>query len=133
MPAFLDHFELTVSRLERTRLFFEVVFGWESGSVSDSPLGRYQRLTVGEGEAPRSLRIGLLEGTEDVLGTGSAALPVLRLEDESIEDCLKRVIEAGGEVIAEPRAVAVAGGGEGRFARFADPDGHRWGLWAPGG
>lgn len=131
MPAFLDHFELSVSEIDRAGTFFERVFGWRAGAVSDSLVGRYRRLSAGEA-APGRVRVGLLEGAE-VLGSGTTALPVVRLEGEALESCLERVVEAGGSIVSAPRAVEASDGGSGRFARLADPDGHLWGLWEPGG
>ena len=38
-----------------------------------------------------------------------------------------------GFLLAYPQEVRDSGGALGRFARFADPDGHEWGLWEGAG
>ncbi|MCP4202473.1 MAG: hypothetical protein GY769_11135 [bacterium] len=82
------------------------------------------RATLDHFEIPAAVRVGLFEGSPEVL---DRAVPVIRLDGERLEACLDRVTTAGGSVLLEPMPIADSG----RFARFADPEGNRWGLWEP--
>ena len=123
--ATLDHFDIPVSDVERMAAFLERVFGWTAERVSDSKTERYWRLPASAADSRSAgVRVGLFEGSMEVL---EHPLPVVRLDGEPVEACLDRVIASGGKVVLEPREI----GASGRFARFADPDGHEWALWAP--
>lgn len=138
--ATLDHFELSVTELERTASFLERVFGWTAGPLSTPGDGRYLRLRAAGGASESTnVRVGLFEETleagygRDSAVPGLSTLPVVRVDGERLEDCLERVNEEGGRIVAAPKEVRDSGRVLGRFARFADPDGHEWGLWEAAG
>lgn len=123
--ATLDHFELPVADAERTAAFLERAFGWAVNETEHAGAQRYLRLPATAVDAePAGVHVGLLEGATDLLGR---PLPVVRLEGESVGFCLERVVSLGGRVVLEPCKIGTSG----CFARFVDPDGHEWGLWAP--
>lgn len=140
MPATLDHFEIPAADSDRLATFLKAVFGWPADEPVDEPVDgegdggralkapvRYRRLVPGSGNAGaalRQVRVGLFEGSADVL---DRPVPVVRLTGETLEVCLERVSSAGGTVLLPPETVGVAG----RFARFADPENNQWGLWEP--
>ncbi len=123
MRATLDHFDLRVANAERAAAFLERVFGWTAELEAGPANQAYRRVRASDDAAPAAgMRVGLFDGSSDVL---ERPLPVVRLEGETLEECLDRVVACGGRVVAEPQEI----GGSGRFARFSDPDGHEWGLW----
>ncbi|MFQ5525857.1 MAG: VOC family protein [Thermoanaerobaculia bacterium] len=119
LTAELDHFELPVGDADRMADFLGRVFEWSAKERVDIAAGTYRRVSAG---SPDRVSVGLLEGSAELL---DRPLPVVRLEGESLDGCLERVVACGGTVTLEPRKVE-----GGRFARFTDPDGHEWGLWA---
>lgn len=123
MRATLDHFEMPVADAERLAAFLEAVFGWQRESSSPG----YLRLAAAEaarGATEPPMRVGLYEGPAATL---DRAMPVVRLAGETLELCLARAREHGGQVLCAPQPV----GASGRFARFEDPEGNPWGIWEP--
>ena len=124
MPrATLSFFELPAADPPRLAEFFRAVFGWESVEVPwDGP--RYLRLLPPESdEAPGA---GVLER-----GAGGETLVdrltvMIRIEGEPLDAVLARVEAAGGSVLLGPTPI----GSFGLYARFLDPEGSSFGLWA---
>lgn len=121
--ATLSFFEIPATDVERLAAFFGAVFGWPSREVPwDGP--RYLRLLPPEsGEAPGG---GVL-----ARGDGGAALVdrltvMIRIEGEPLAAVLSRVEAAGGSVALPPTPI----GEFGLYARFFDPEGNSFGLWA---
>ena len=120
MRLTVGHFEVPAGDLERAARFFGEAFGWTATSAPWSG-GAYLRLhppTVAE----PAIAGGLLPAGELVDGQ---PLLVLHLHEASLEECLARLVAHGGVVELAPVPVGTAG----RFARFRDPEGNRFGLW----
>ena len=120
MRLTVGHFEIPAHDIERAARFVREALGWEATSAPWSG-GAYLRLTPPEtGEA--AIRGGLLPA-------GSVAdgqpLLVLHLHEATLEECLAALAEKGAVVEVAPLVVA----GAGRFARFRDPEGNRFGIW----
>ena len=121
MKARLGHFEIPARDPERAAAFFRRVFDWHAEPVDwDGPTYLKLRTSAANGDPTVQGGIIAAEGT-----AFDRPLPVLHLENDTIEACLERIEAEGGSILEPPRAV----GGFGRFARFRDPDGHSWGLW----
>ena len=124
MKATLGHFEIPARDPRRAGEFFARVFGWRAEEVEWEGAA-YLKLRSAAG-ASGGIQGGVLETTAAGF---DHPLPVIHVEDASIEDCLARVEAAGGTTVEPAHRVGTMG----RFARFRDPDGHEWGLWAGGG
>ena len=120
MRVTVGHFEIPASDLGRAERFFCEAFGWQAVSAPWSG-GDYRRLRPPAASEP-GIAGGLLAAGELVDGQ---PLLVLHVEDATLEVCLARIRECGGVVELAPVAVGTAG----RFARFRDPEGNRFGLW----
>jgi predicted enzyme related to lactoylglutathione lyase len=108
------HFEVGGSDAERSRRFYQELFGWE--------------ITV-DGSGYGAVRTGSKQG----IGGGVMQAPPGRsnwvtfyVAVDDLETSLRSVEELGGTRITEPVPV----GEVGSFAMFADPDGNMIGLFA---
>lgn len=120
MRITVGHFEVPASDLGRAERFFREAFDWTAASAP-WPGGDYRRLRPPASPEP-GIAGGLLAGGELVDGQ---PLLVLHLEGATLEACLARITRCGGVVELAPVAIGTAG----RFARFRDPEGNRFGLW----
>ncbi len=124
MRASVSRFEIPVRDAARAARFYGEVFGWAVERVEwEGPA--YFRLgaAVEDAAAParRGIDGGLVTGGE----VGDQPLLVVHVDGASLEECLARIVAAGGAV----EAAVVAVGVRGRFARFLDSEGNRLGLW----
>jgi predicted enzyme related to lactoylglutathione lyase len=124
MRASVGHFEIPVKDMERAAEFYRRVFGWK---VEALPWGgpAYSKIrpaVLGEAEEVGELGGGLMEAS--ALGSPHPLL-VIHLWEGSMEECLSRIIEAGGRMEKAPSQI----GEMGTFARFRDPEGNLLGLW----
>jgi predicted enzyme related to lactoylglutathione lyase len=120
--ATVSHFEIPAHDLERAARFYREVFGWR---IEPLPWGGHPYYTVrgSAGEPPGCA--GIDGGLLPVEATSPYPLLVIHISDSELEDCLERVVAAGGQVDLPAAPV----GAMGRFARFRDPEGNVLGLW----
>jgi predicted enzyme related to lactoylglutathione lyase len=123
LRATVSHFEIPARDLERAARFYREVFGWR---IEPLPWEGHPYLKVrgAAGEAPG--REGIDGGLLPAEVTTGHPLLVIHLSDIGMEDCLARIVEAGGEIDRPAKDVGTMG----RFARFRDPEGNVLGLWA---
>jgi predicted enzyme related to lactoylglutathione lyase len=117
LRATVSHFEIPARDLERAARFYREVFGWriEPLAWEGHP---YFKIRDAGGE-------GIGGGLLPLEATTDHPLLVIHLSGISLEDCLAKIVEAGGGIDREAEEV----GGMGRFARFRDPEGNVLGLW----
>jgi len=124
------HFEIPFDDKERSQKFYNEVFGWE---INDIPEMNYTAVTTVETDenmVPKEVGAinggmmarGQFEGKpSDIMPTG----PVIAMEVDSIDDHLKKIADAGGEVIMDKIAI-----GEMGFYSYAkDTEGNIIGIW----
>ena len=112
----LVHFEIPSMNLERSKKFYENLFGWRIEAV---PGMDYSMINVEDGIGG-GLSKGAKPSTE--LGIG------LYFEVDDIPASLAKAAKSGGKELTPKTAI---GGGEmGYFGEFSDPDGNRIGLWS---
>jgi uncharacterized protein len=124
MKIRVGHVEIPADDPSRATRFYEQAFGWKV-----TPLSRthsYGRLdTTLQGEAARATGStigGLLErGAWQI----EHPLVMLHVEDASLDECLRRIVAAGGSAELSPRLV----GDLGEYAQFRDTEGNLFGLW----
>ena len=124
MPrATISFFEIPAADAGRLADFFRQVFGWGAAEVPWEG-ARYLRLLPPEtDESPGG---GILQ--RDEAGVVDRLTVMIRVEGETLEEVLARVVAAGGAVALAPMQV----GEKGRLARFFDPEGNSFGLWKKG-
>jgi predicted enzyme related to lactoylglutathione lyase len=118
--ATLSFFEIPGTDPTRLAAFFEAVFGWGSLPVPwDGP--EYVRLLPPPTSEPPGGGILLPDGS----GLVDRLTVMIRIEGESLEATLDRIVAHGGSVALAPLSIGTTG----RFARFFDPEGNSFGLW----
>jgi hypothetical protein len=124
MPrATLSTVELPAGDPARLAEFFRRVFGWEARAVPwDGP--RYLALVLPESEERPGG--GILERGRGGERLVDRLTVTIRIEGEPLEAVLARVEAAGGTALLAPAPI----GRYGTYARFLDPEGNSFGLWA---
>ncbi|MEM7480848.1 MAG: VOC family protein [Acidobacteriota bacterium] len=116
LRASIGRIEVPAQRPAEVTAFFEQAFGWSSRRV-EHPGADYRSIHPPTGPA-----LGVSASSDDI----PQPLAVLDLHDTPLEEALDRIVATGGTVDLPPRRV----GAYGRFARFRDPAGNLFGLWA---
>jgi uncharacterized protein len=116
MGAPVAWFEINSPEPARLAGFYRNLFGWD---INDGP-GGYSLIDTGSGDEAIGGGIGATQGPDDPGGV----TVYLRVDD--LQASLDRAETLGGERLVPPTDLP---GGYGRFAMFADPDGHPIGLW----
>ena len=117
------HFEIPTDDLSRAKEFYGSVFEWELRTIEDmnnytiamtTPLDEQQMPTE-----PGAINGGLMKRTMDT------PAPVITVGVGSIEDSLKKVEAAGGDVVQPKTDIP----GMGSFAYARDTERNVIGLW----
>ncbi len=112
------HIELSTTDIEKTRSFYEGIFGWtfqifpgmETYAMFETPGGPGGGFDAGpNAEGP------------------SAVGPVLHIEVDDIDAALAKIEEAGGKTVAGKTKISDEFG---YYAVFLDNVGNRLGLWS---
>jgi uncharacterized protein len=127
MNATVSHFEIPARDLVRAARFYREVFGWK---VEPLAWEGHPYFTVrgASGEASPSGPAGKNGIDGGILPAEAGAdhpLLVIHITGASLDDCLQRVVAAGGWLDRAPHAVGTMGS----FARFRDSEGNMMGLW----
>jgi uncharacterized protein len=121
MPQMPDNiavwFEVPVTDLEKSRVFYETVLGVPS---SRDDTGPNPLINLG-GHDMKGVSGHLYEGKPAPRGTGNTVHVAVV---GTLEDALARVVPAGGEVVSPIITIP-----PGRFAYCLDPDGNSIGLF----
>ena len=118
MGAPVAWFEITSHDPNRLAGFYRELVGW---SVADSPDPGYLLVDTGAGEDAIGGGIGAAQGADDPGGV------TIYMKVDDLPDYLNRAESLGGKTIMEPTDLP---GDFGKFAMFADPDGHTVGSWS---
>jgi len=110
------HFELPADQPERAAEFYRSVFGWEI--MKWGPVNYWLIKTGPETEPGID---GAIAKREDRTGT------VNTISVSSLDDCVKRITAAGGELIGPKRAIP----GIGYHVYCRDPEGNVIGVLQP--
>ena len=117
--AKIVHFEILVDDPERATAFYRSTLGWETSSYGDEP---YWLVRAGAADEP---------GADGALIArhGVHESPVLVAGVVDLDDTLRRVEEAGGEVVQARQEIP----GVGSSAYVRDSEGNTIGLFEPTG
>jgi hypothetical protein len=118
MGAPVARFEITSQDPVRLVGYHRQLFDWK---IADSPESGYSLVDTGAGDEAIGGGMGATQGPDD---PGGVAVYV-RVDD--LQGFLNKAEALGGKELVSPTDLP---GGYGRFAMFADPDGHPVGLWS---
>ncbi len=119
----VSHFEIPYEDQERAQKFYEEVFGWEINKCSAE--GYYLAFTTKSDpntmmpSEPGAINGGLLKRDSTVKH------PLLVIDVPNIDEHIKKIEDAGGELIMPKVSV----GDSGFFARVADTEGNVISIW----
>lgn len=120
------HFEIPVDDLERAKKFYSSMFGWKLEDFAMPDGSNYVMASTVEMDketyvpkTPGGINGGIALRAENFKA------PTFAVQVDSIDDYLKKVVEAGGKVAIPKSDVA----GMGYSAAFVDPEGNTLGLW----
>jgi predicted enzyme related to lactoylglutathione lyase len=121
------HFELPYDNAERAAAFYRTAFGWQTQQFGGD-MGNYVVVTTATGDvrpdAPRgAINGGLYQKKPDF----PAQYPSIVIGVEDLEHAMRKVREAGGEVLGEPVEIP----GIGRYVSFFDTERNRNSLLQP--
>jgi predicted enzyme related to lactoylglutathione lyase len=118
------HFEIPSDNLQRAEQFYKSAFGWQTMAAPMPEANYIFANTVKTGPDMRPTETGAINGGL-MPRDANAPNPILVIGVDAIEDALRRVRDAGGEVVSETLRV----GDFGLYARFKDPEGNVLALW----
>ncbi|MBA3765115.1 MAG: VOC family protein [Actinobacteria bacterium] len=119
------HFELPVDDLERAKEFYGSTIGWQ---LQTMPMGESDYTIVMTTPVDEKTQMptepGAINGGMMIRSAATSA-PVITIAVEAIDDSLKQIEAAGGNVVQARTPVP----GMGAFAYFEDTEGNVMGLW----
>ncbi|MEX2528593.1 MAG: VOC family protein [Gemmatimonadota bacterium] len=110
----INYIEFVVTDMEEAQRFYTAAFDWAFTDYAPTYAGIQRR----QGGEAGGLRVG-----EEVTQGG----PLVILYSRDLEDTLRRVREAGGEITVEPFDFP-----GGRRFHFRDPSGNELAVWSEG-
>lgn len=116
------HFEIPYDEAGRAKKFYQDSFDWKT---SDMPEMNYTLVTTvptGEDRMPKesgAINGGMMKRDEN------SPYPIIVINVDSLEESLKKVREAGGEVTMDIQKV----GDMGLYAHIKDTEGNIIGVW----
>jgi uncharacterized protein len=116
-------FEIPVTNLDKAKAFYSKVTGY---ALKEEIMGPNRTVVFGysgseDMNASSAVSGHLYEGKPAAKGTGNT----IHLAVENVDDAIKRVVPAGGEVVSEIIPIPT-----GRFVYCLDPDGNSIGLFS---
>lgn len=121
MRATVSHFEIPARDLERASRFYREVFGWRIEPLQWEGDPYYKV----RGSAVEGDKEGIVGGLLPADGAVDHPLLVIHISGTDLEDCLERIVRAGGQIDLPVTPIGTMG----HFARFRDPEGNLLGLW----
>ena len=121
------HFEVPSKDGARVSSFYSNVFGWNMQQMG-AEMGDYILATTTETDEQGMIKQpGAINGGFFKHSDVPNAAPSVVIEVEDIRAHMKRVTDAGGEVIGEPQEIP----GVGQFVAFVDTEGNRLSMIQP--
>lgn len=121
------HFELPCNDRERLVRFFESAFGWKAQLLGPE-MGNYVVVTTAEGDAnPKGNRGAINGGFFTRQPEMPAQFPGIVIGVKDIRASMKKVADAGGQVLGEPWDIPTVGA----YVAFLDTEGNRSSMLQP--
>jgi predicted enzyme related to lactoylglutathione lyase len=121
------HFEMPYDNVERVIEFYKRTFGWHLQKLGEE-MGNYVLATTSDhdikSDAPRgAINGGFFPKRPD----WPAQYPAIVIAVDNIKQAMKKIEEAGGEVLGEPMEIK----GVGQYVSFLDTEGNRVSILEP--
>jgi len=121
------HFEIPAEDRQRMTTFYQNAFGWQTQMLGEE-MGNYVlAMTTETGESgpkkPGAINGGFFSKKPD----WPAQYPSVVIAVEDIQDAIKKVAEAGGEVLGQPMEIP----GVGQYVSFFDTERNRISMLQP--
>lgn len=115
------HFEMPYRDAQRAARFYAAAFGWEIQMLGED-MGHYVLVTTAVADARPGAPAGAINGgLYPYRDDWPAQYPSVVIGVEDVHAAMKRVAEAGGEVLGEPMRIP----GVGDYVAFVDTEGNR--------
>jgi uncharacterized protein len=124
------HFEIPAVEKDRMAKFYKSVFGWKTKMLGPE-MNDYVLVTTTESDAdghpkkPGAINGGFFKKTDDI----PAPYPSVVIAVDDVDSAMKKIEEAGGEVLGEPMEIP----GYGLYVSFFDTEGNRVAMMEPRG
>ena len=121
------HFEMSYDDRKRMAKFYESAFGWQT-QLLDEDMGNYVLATTTETDEkgpkqPGAINGGFFPQRPD----WPAPHPSIVIAVEDINASIRKVAQAGGQVLGEPMEIP----GVGQYVSFTDTEGNRVSMLQP--
>ncbi len=121
------HFEMPYDNRERMAKFYGSAFGWQTQMLGED-MGKYVVATTTATDdngpkKPGAINGGFYAKQDD----RPAQYPSVVIAVDNIKDAVKKVKEAGGNVLGEPMEIP----GIGQYVAFTDTEGNRVSMLQP--
>ncbi|NNE64149.1 MAG: VOC family protein [Gammaproteobacteria bacterium] len=121
------HFEIPYEDPERITQFYQAVFGWRIQMLAEET-GSYILATTAESDVKPGFPAGAIDGGfYPRKPDWPQQHPSIVIAVEDIDESMKKVDEAGGEVLGEPMNIPNVG----LYVSFVDTDGNRNSMLQP--
>ena len=121
------HFELPYENPNRIAKFYESAFGWKTQFLGED-MGNYILVTTAETDVKPGVPAGAINGGLFPKNPDwPAQYPSVVIGVEDIRASMKKVAEAGGEILGEPMEIP----GVGKYVSFLDTEGNRNSMLQP--
>ena len=121
------HFELPYENRNRIAKFYESAFGWKTQFLGEE-MGDYILVTTAETDVKPGAPAGAINGgLFPKKPDWPAQYPSVVIGVEDIRDAMKKISNAGGEVLGEPMEIP----GIGEYVSFLDTEGNRNSMLQP--
>jgi len=121
------HFEMPYEDRGRMANFYKSVFGWQTRVLGED-MGNYVLATTTETDERGPKRAGAINGGFfPKKPDWPAQYPSVVIAVDDIKESIKKVADAGGEVLGEPMEIS----GVGQYVSFIDTEGNRVSMLQP--
>jgi predicted enzyme related to lactoylglutathione lyase len=120
------HFELPCQNRERMTRFFGQVFGW-TFQLYGPEMGNYVVVTTAEADGPMGHRGAINGGFFTKTPDMPAQFPGIVIAVQDIRASMRKVADAGGQVLGEPMDIPTVGA----YVAFLDTEGNRSSMLQP--
>ena len=121
------HFEMPYDDRVRMAKFYESAFGWQTQILGED-MGNYVLATTTETDQSGPKRPGVINGGfYPRKSDWPAQYPSIVIAVDNINESIKKIKSAGGEILGEPMEIP----GVGQYVSFIDTEGNRVSVLQP--